>query len=118
MMRKPKPSRSVLSRANSHAILTGLLELGGSANATSLWGKVGGNYDSLKNAASRLEENELVIITVFPGQRGYILYELTDLGRRVAAELKRAEDVLAGLDPEEAMPMDYEAPEDKGSLVR
>lgn len=117
-MRKPKPSRSVLSRANSHAILIGLLDLGGGANATSLWSKVGGNYDALKNAALRLKENELVSITDFPGQRGYILYELTDLGHRVAVELKRAEDVLAGLDPEDSMPTDFPTSEEQGDTVK
>lgn len=108
-------AKSVLSASNSVAVLVSLQSKGGRSYASLLVEDVG-NYNSVKSAAKRLDEEGLLTISELDS--GNILYELTDLGRRVAAELKRAEDVLAGLDPEEAMPTDFGASEEKGSVVR
>ncbi|MDD2532064.1 MAG: hypothetical protein PHX42_00795 [Candidatus Methanomethylophilaceae archaeon] len=97
------------------AVLVSLQSKGGRSYASLLVEDVG-NYNSVKSAAKRLDEEGLLTISELDS--GNILYELTDLGRRVATELKRAEDVLAGLDPEEAMPTDFGASEEKGSVVR
>lgn len=108
-------SKSVLSASNSVAVLISLYLKGGKSYASLLVDSVG-NYNSVKSAAKRLEKENLLIILELDS--GNIIYELTDLGRRVAAELKRAEDILAGLDPEESMPIDFGASEEKGNTVK
>ena len=65
---------------------------------------MGGNYDSVKNATRRLEEEGLVTWTEIPGKSRYIMIELTNLGKDVAKDLKRANDRLIGNLPEPEQP--------------
>ncbi len=78
---------------------------------------MGGNYDSVKNATRRLEEEGLVTWTEIPGKSRYIMIELTKLGRDVAADLKRANDRLMGVYSESEQP-NHGAPETEGGEAR
>ena len=78
---------------------------------------MGGNYDSVKNATRRLEEEGLVTWTETPGKSRYIMIELTQLGRDVAVDLKRANDRLMGFIPESDQP-NHGASEAEGSEVK
>ena len=78
---------------------------------------MGGNYDSVKNATRRLEEEGLVTWTEIPGKSRYIMIELTQLGRDVAVDLKRANDRLMGFIPESDQP-NHGASETEGSEVK
>lgn len=98
-MTEPSSIKTVLGFQNSVPILIYLYEAGGSAKSGHLREAIG-NYNSIKSAASRLEEAGLIKITSFSGKSAYILYELTDLGTDIARDLKRANDRLNGLLPE------------------
>lgn len=74
---------------------------------------VGGNYDTLKNATKRLEDENLVVMKEVPGKSKYILVELTTLGQDIARDLKRANDRLNGLLPEPET--NHGSPEIEGS---
>lgn len=78
---------------------------------------MGGNYDSVKNATRRLEEEGLVTWTEIPGKSRYIMIELTELGRGVAIDLKRANDRLNGILPESEQP-NHGSPETEGSEAK
>ena len=78
---------------------------------------MGGNYDSVKNATRRLENEGLLTWTEIPGKSKYILIELTDLGRDIAKDLKRANDRLMGNIQESDQP-NHGASETEGSEVR
>lgn len=86
-----KDVKTVLGFQNSVPVLIFLLESGGSAKSGYIREAVG-NYNSIKSAAQRLSESGLITITAFGGKSSYILYELTELGRMVAEDLKRAND--------------------------
>lgn len=58
---------------------------------------MGGNYDTIKNAVKRLEGVGLLMQSEVPGKNKYILVELTDLGFSVAEHLKRANDLILGV---------------------
>lgn len=60
---------------------------------------MGGNYDTIKNAVKRLEGVGLLMQSEVPGKNKYILVELTDLGFSVAEHLKRANDLILGVQP-------------------
>lgn len=60
---------------------------------------MGGNYDTIKNAVKRLEGVGLLMQSEVPGKNKYILVELTDLGFSVAEHLKRANDLVLGVQP-------------------
>ena len=90
-MASGKDVKTVLGFQNSVPVLIFLLESGGSAKSGYIREAVG-NYNSIKSAAQRLSESRLITITTFGGKSSYILYELTELGRMVAEDLKRAND--------------------------
>ena len=84
-------SKTVLGYSNSVPILIGIYENGGSIKSGHLRENIG-NYDSIKNAADRLEDAGLITISHFDGKSAYIQYELTELGLLVAKDLKKAND--------------------------
>ena len=90
-MASSKDVKTVLGFQNSVPVLIFLLESGGSAKSGYIREAVG-NYNSIKSAAQRLSDSGLITITAFGGKSSYILYELTDLGYKVAEDLKRAND--------------------------
>ena len=90
-MASNKDVKTVLGFQNSVPVLIFLLESGGSAKSGYIREAVG-NYNSIKSAAQRLSDSGLITITAFGGKSSYILYELTDLGYKVAEDLKRAND--------------------------
>ena len=92
-MASGKDVKTVLGFQNSVPVLIFLLESGGSAKSGYIREAVG-NYNSIKSAAQRLSESGLITITAFGGKSSYILYELTELGRMVAEDLKRANDLI------------------------
>lgn len=109
-------AKTVLSKPNSVAILIHLYESGGSSKMTFIQDAVGGNYDTLKNAAKRLEDEGLIVMREVPGKSKYILVELTTLGHDVAHDLKRANDRLNGILPESET--NHGSSETEGSGVR
>lgn len=78
---------------------------------------MGGNYDSVKNAVRRLEEERLLTWTEVPGKSRFIMIELTKLGSDVATDLKRANDRLMGITSESEQP-NHGSPETEGSEAR
>ena len=97
-MASSKDVKTVLGFQNCVPVLIFLLESGGSAKSGYIREAVG-NYNSIKSAAQRLSDSGLITITAFGGKSSYILYELTELGRLVAEYLKRANDLVLGVQP-------------------
>ena len=95
-MASNKDVKTVLGFQNCVPVLIFLLESGGSAKSGYIREAVG-NYNSIKSAAQRLSDSGLITITAFGGKSSYILYELTELGRLVAEYLKRANDLILGV---------------------
>lgn len=95
-MASSKDVKTVLGFQNCVPVLIFLLESGGSAKSGYIREAVG-NYNSIKSAAQRLSDSGLITITAFGGKSSYILYELTELGRLVAEYLKRANDLILGV---------------------
>jgi hypothetical protein len=75
-----------------------LFRSGGTSKATFVWNAIGGNYDTTKNSALRLKKAELITISEHSGKSAYIQYELTELGRSVAAHLADADDCMNGVE--------------------
>lgn len=109
-------NKSVLSKSNSVDILIYLL-VNGESKATIIQNGINLNYDSLKNSASRLEENGLITSHEVCGKSRYIAYKLTPMGEDVAADLKRANDRINGILPDDPE-MNCGSPSEEGDTVR
>jgi len=88
--------RNILSKPHSVGILVFLLRSGGKSKATFIQEAIESNFDTMKNAAARLEDEGFLTITRVPGKASHILYALTDIGRDVAQYLDAAERVISG----------------------
>ena len=107
VMIEGRTSKSVLSKPNSVGIMIHLLESNGTSKMTFIQAAMGGNYDTVKNAVKRLEDEGLLTQKEIPGKSKYILVELTDLGYLVAEDLKRANDrILAHASDHESSVID------------
>lgn len=73
------------------------------------------SFRTLENLLKSLSEANLIIISVVDRPYRTTFVEATDLGYRVAVELQRAEDILAGITPEP--PMNFSTPEKQGDTV-
>lgn len=65
-----------------------------------------------------LEQVELVTIRKIERPRKTYFVSLTPLGSSIAADLKRADDRLHGIDPPEDIQTDYGTSSDEGDTVR
>lgn len=75
------------------------------------------NYYSAVDVASKLVSNGLALTWTEKDGHTVRIYELTDLGKDVAMDLKRANDRLNGIIPESDQP-NHGAPEAEGSGAR